>query len=100
MEKNPTEFFPSEPAEKEDSCVQKRRLLQALRVCTFALTEARLYLDTHPSDSQALAFYRAHEEERLRLEKEWARLANDTSTDTPNDCWDYVRTPWPWQSEA
>ena len=100
MEKNPTEFFPSEPAEKEDSCAQKRRLLQALRVCTFALTEARLYLDTHPSDSQALACYRAHEEERLRLEKEWARLANDTSTDTPNDCWDYVRTPWPWQSEA
>ena len=75
-------------------------LLQKINETSFLLDDLRLYLDTHPSDSQALAFYRAHEEERLRLEKEWAQLANDTSTDTPNDCWDYVRTPWPWQSEA
>ena len=42
------------------SCEDKKALLHEIRVCTFALIEAKLFLDSHPDDRQAIAFYREH----------------------------------------
>ena len=38
----------------------KARLLREIQLCTFLLTEANLYLDTHPDDQDALKFYEKH----------------------------------------
>ena len=97
MEMNLTDFFPSAQAEKEPDCGEKASLLQELRVCVFALTEARLYLDTHPDDRQALAFYRTHKEKLERLEKEWESVFEGTADS--KGCWNRIETPWPWQSQ-
>ena len=38
------------------TCEEKKALLREIRVCTFALIEANLFLDTHPDDMKAMAF--------------------------------------------
>ena len=102
MEKNPTEFFPSEPAEKEDSCAQKRRLLQALRVCTFALTEARLYLDTHPEDTEALELYRQYQQLYQKVSQAYEREKRPLNHAAPGqgDTYAWLDDPWPWEYAA
>ena len=53
------------------SCEDKKALLHEIRVCTFALIEAKLFLDSHPDDRQAIAFYRKHRETLNQLQKKW-----------------------------
>jgi len=67
----------------------------------FALTEAGLFLDTHPDDEKALKFY-----ERNRLLAKEARetfvgrygplVATDQRSLTH---WEWVKSPWPWECE-
>ncbi len=82
----------------ETECMKKKNLLQKLRVCAFALTEARLYLDTHPDDRKALSFYREHMEMFCTLKKEWESCTGEP-LDQQASRWNWVNTPWPWQSE-
>ena len=63
--------------------------LDAMR---FALTELRLFLDTHPQNEAAAASYR-----RLA-----ARIAAETGTQPPcpADSWDWAASGLPWEKEG
>ena len=58
MEQGPVTPRPPASGCPPMSCEDKKALLHEIRVCTFALIEARLFLDSHPDDRQAIAFYR------------------------------------------
>ena len=55
----PDHQHPEKPEPQPPSCMTcegKRQLLHKIRVCVFATTEARLFMDTHPDDKAAIAF--------------------------------------------
>lgn len=90
----------SKPETKPDgpacmTCEGKRQLLHKIRVCVFATTEAREFMDTHPEDKAAIAYYKKHKASLDALLKEWETCSGEVFD---GDRWAMVDTPWPWQS--
>ena len=80
----------------------KERLLCRLRVAFFKVTEAGLFLDTHPTDSKALHYMenacREFEEAKAAYAEACAPLTLCDSVGP--DCWTWIASPWPWQMEV
>ena len=78
----------------------RKDLMDTINQCSFAMNEANLFLDTHPFDTEALAYFQKHREHRVEAMKEYAKyyapLAIDyaVSDKTP---WSWVNEPWPWE---
>ena len=79
----------------------KNRLLRNLQMIDFALTEANLYLDGHPSCPEALAFFRKYRDMRKVAAAEYESQVGPLTANTSEGeaYWDWVRTPWPWELE-
>ena len=95
---NKPENKPEKPDLKPPSCMTcegKRQLLHKIRVCVFATTEARLFMDTHPEDKAAIAYFKKHKASLEALLKEWESCSGEVFD---GDRWAMVDTPWPWQS--
>lgn len=73
-------------------------LLQKVYETGFALDEVTLYLDTHPSDSQAMEYYqyakRVNQEAVAAYEKVYGPLMINH---VAGDSWTWVNNPWPWE---
>lgn len=78
----------------------RRDLMDKIDQYSFAMNEANLFLDTHPFDTEALAYFQKYRELRVEAVKEYANyyapLAIDyaVSDKTP---WSWVNEPWPWE---
>ena len=46
--------------------MNRKQLMQWINEVSFAVTEITLYLDTHPDDEEALAFFNHFNEERQK----------------------------------
>ena len=46
---------------------EKERLLRKIQACSFALVEANLYLDSHPTCRDGLAYFARHKAEKEKL---------------------------------
>lgn len=79
----------------------KKDLLNKINVVSFAVDDVKLFLDTHPCDEDALAFFREYSRMRNEALKEYAAyygpLTIDTTVYSCTDRWDWVNEPWPWQ---
>ena len=51
----------------------RKELLNHINQVSFAVDEVKLYLDTHPCDAEALAYFREFSRERNLALKEYAR---------------------------
>lgn len=79
----------------------QKKLLDEIRALHFAALETALYLDGYPNDKEALAYFR-----KMRNESQ-EKMAAYEATYGPltfmgaraNDSWEWVETPWPWESE-
>lgn len=79
----------------------RENLLSFLDQVSFSVVEMNLYLDTHPYDEDALAFFR----EKLALRKEalqeyaqkYGPLTIDTANDRMSCSFEWVTQPWPWE---
>ena len=81
-------------------CNQRREMAMQIRNYEFAITELALYLDTHPWDGEALAYFREYSYMRNDALKEYAKYYGPLTLDTmctPADKWRWIDTPWPWQ---
>lgn len=68
----------------------------ASQASAFAAWELRLFLNTHPSDRDALKLFR-----RLRQQAgEDSYATAFLSEQTCADRWDWVDAPWPWEYDA
>jgi spore coat protein JB len=65
----------------------------------FAMIDANLYLDTHPCDTNAIAYFNqmkeAHEKAKDAFESQFGPLMASGNMDTAY--WSWVRDPWPWE---
>ena len=84
------------------SITKEEALLRRIAELSFVTLETNLYLDGHPSDTAALAFFRKNNEELCRLteayEEEYGPLT--ASGDGYGDTWLWSTTKWPWEMEG
>lgn len=79
----------------------RRELMNRINHASFALDDAKLFLDTHPCDAEALEFFRKYSDIRNKSLKEYAMyygpLTIDTTVESCTDRWNWINEPWPWQ---
>ncbi len=74
--------------------------LEEIQAADFVLIELTLYLDTHPTDAQAIQQYNqyAHYSKQLKekFESAFGPLQQGSLNRTP-EFWTWKSGPWPWQ---
>jgi len=78
---------------------EQSALLEQLRACDFALYDLGLFLDTHPSDQNALKDYKLLADTADKLKRQYEMkyeplTAHHAARDT---CWLWINNPWPWE---
>ncbi len=81
---------------------EKDRLLRRIQAEDFVLYETVLYLDGHPKNRKALAYYEKHRDMAKALREEYeCKYGPLTIKGNQNtDEWQWVCRPWPWEKEA
>lgn len=80
----------------------RSELLHRIQAEDFALYEVALYLDGHPKNKRALAYYEEHRKIAAMLRAEYEQKYGPLSITGNNDttAWRWVDAPWPWEKEA
>lgn len=80
---------------------KKRELYDWINSISFAVYETLLFLDTHPDDMEALAFFEECSKMRNEAMDEFAKLYGplliDDVTISDADYWNWINQPWPWE---
>ncbi len=75
------------------------RLLRNVQAASFAVDEARLYLDTHPNDKKAQIYFDKYNEARKKAIQEFEEEHGPVLTDNieaTKTGWTWTRDPFPW----
>ena len=77
----------------------RRKLMKLIQQYSFAVTEAVLYLDTHPMCSKALKFYNKYNRLRSEAVELYEKKYGPLTMYGGNceDRWQWVIDPWPWE---
>ena len=77
------------------------RLLKEIQLTEFTVTEATLYLDTHPDDQEALRYYQSAKQRLDTKTAEYqAKYGKIMAGKNGQMRWAWVDEPWPWQMEG
>ena len=60
----------------------RKDLLQWINVVSFAVNDVHLYLDTHPTDKEALAYFHEYSKLRNHALKEYSKYYGPLTIDT------------------
>jgi spore coat protein JB len=81
--------------------LSRHQLMKLINESSFAQYDMLLYLDTHPMDMEAFAFYqkqtRIREDAMKRYAQQYGPLTMDLVDDTCSDSWKWAMQPWPWE---
>ena len=76
----------------------REELMQKIHALSFAMTEAQLFLDTHPDCRDALTYFK---DMRAQLDTAMTEYQNKYGPlfayMTVGDKWTWIDGPWPWQ---
>lgn len=79
----------------------RKDLLREINLASFAVNDVQLFLDTHPCDQNALAYFQEYSRKRNQALREYAKyygpLTIDTTVTSCMDRWNWINEPWPWQ---
>lgn len=78
----------------------KAELLDWINTVSFVCDDTKLFLDTHPCNTEALEFYEEFKNQRMQALQEYAKYYGPLTLDTmctPADKWKWIDTPCPWQ---
>ena len=77
---------------------KRETMLRRLSAAQFTQWELHLYLDTHPSDLQALALFKKCDARYRALKSEYeSQFGSLTALDATSAEW--LKNPWPWDEE-
>lgn len=81
---------------------EQSRLMRQIYEAGFALDEAVLYLDTHPCEEEALAFYEVYRKLYAKLVKDYTVRFGPLTAEQGSAAnqWTWAKTPWPWEMEG
>ena len=78
----------------------RQQLMKQVMLYGFACVDASLYLDTHPDDAEALAYFKEHDRIYREAVEEYSRNYGPLTLSHAHHCgsyWNWVNQPWPWQ---
>lgn len=78
----------------------KKELMDKINQYSFAMNEANLFLDTHPFDTDALAYFQKYRQLRVDAVKEYANYYAPLAIDyavCDKIPWSWANEPWPWE---
>lgn len=80
----------------------KRALEKEIARLSFSMDELRLFLDTHPKDTQALAAFVELKKKRRERIEQYHELYGplDAYSGGGSEHWNWLQQPWPWEREA
>ncbi len=75
------------------------QILQVLDQASFAMDDVLLYLDTHPNDGEALAYYQYVRSLRSQAMNAYADQYGPLMKDQEQSAvsWTWISGPWPWE---
>jgi spore coat protein JB len=83
------------------NCEQQMSMLIKVQEMEFVALELNLYLDTHPSDMDALNDFNCASEMLKKYkhayEQEYGPLLNFGMGGYAQETWQWVEDPWPWE---
>ena len=79
--------------------MNRAQLLHFIHVVSFQVVDIHLFLNTHPTDKEALQHFKYYSELCKKAKKIYSEKFAPLTIDTANpDCyWDWVKEPWPWE---
>ena len=79
----------------------KEKLLSEIRALSFALVETNLYLDSYPENTEALAYFRRVRDELRAKTDAYEKVYGPLTVmgAGAGNGWDWIKSPWPWESE-
>mgnify|MGYP002800643594 CR=1 FL=1 len=83
--------------------INREKPLKYVQMYHFAMIEANLFLDTHPNNREAMAYFkRAKQMYDKAVEQYEAQFGPLTAAAAANstDRWDWVKGPWPWEADV
>lgn len=82
--------------------IRPGELARRIDAVEFALVETILYLDAYPENRGALEYYQSLSNERARLIEQYEKTVGPLTAcgNKSNTSWDWVKTPWPWETAA
>lgn len=82
--------------------MSKEALMLEYQTLCFTLTDLQLYLDTHPMDQNALAYYDKIRKQKQMVGAEYTSMYGPLVPEdvNVNHCWTWVETPWPWERQV
>ena len=76
----------------------REELMQKIHALSFAMTEAQLFLDTHPDSLDALTYFKDMRAQLDTAMTEYQNKYGPLFADmTVGDKWTWIDGPWPWQ---
>lgn len=81
------------------SQMSQAQLLQFIDRVSFQVVDTQLFLDSHPTDQEAMKHFNYYRELRMGALKVYADKYGPLTIDTANpaDRWEWAETPWPWE---
>lgn len=80
---------------------EQERLLHNINLMSFVIVEMTLYLDTHPTDSEAIDYLQHYVRMKDKAMREYAAkfvpLTIDTADSANGKEWQWALTPMPWE---
>ena len=78
---------------------RQEEMMLRLQELSFALKETELFLDGHPENRRALAYYAETKGEYDLLAAEYEKTYAPITPGAAENAtaWNWVRTPWPWE---
>ncbi|OLN22442.1 spore coat protein CotJB [Domibacillus antri] len=74
--------------------------MEEIQAADFVLIELMLYLDTHPTDTQAIQQYNQFAQYSKQLKRKFESSFGPMQQGSLNqtlDFWTWKSSPWPWQ---
>lgn len=80
----------------------KNKGLMSIYELGFAMTEALLYLDTHPDDAEAIEYYNSINPQYAEAVADYEERFGTIIATGTNGCgyWNWQATPLPWEKEG
>ena len=90
----------TQPQPRAGAGASRQQLMKQVMLYGFACVDASLYLDTHPDDAEALAYFKEHDRIYREAVEEYSRNYGPLTLSHAHHCgsyWNWVNQPWPWQ---
>lgn len=79
--------------------MNQNELLKRIQMYDFLIVEARLFLDTHPDNKQAIDYFNKYlgmkKELQAQYNEKYGPISDNDMSD-PNK-WRWALDPWPWE---